>query len=76
MTEATALLSPEEVAALVSVSKSTVYRIIARGELAASRIGSGKGVLRIAPHNVEQYSPCHAIRAPQVAFRTHRRRST
>jgi len=45
-------LSPREVAAVLGVCRETIYRLIARSELAAIRVGS---LLRIAELDVDTY---------------------
>lgn len=46
------LLNPREVAALLVVNRETVYRLIARGDLRASRVGSA---LRVSERDVHAY---------------------
>ena len=46
------LLSRHEVAELLGVSPSTVWRLVRSGDLRACRVGSQ---LRLAPHDVESY---------------------
>jgi excisionase family DNA binding protein len=50
--DAGALLSPAEVARLAAVSRKTVYREVARGELKAVHVGRQ---LRIDPADLNQY---------------------
>jgi putative molybdopterin biosynthesis protein len=46
------LLSPAQAAAQLGVNRETVYRLIARGELTAARVGS---VLRVSPTDLAEY---------------------
>jgi excisionase family DNA binding protein len=46
------LLSPAQVAAQLSVNRETVYRLIARGELPAARVGA---LLRVTPTDLAAY---------------------
>jgi putative molybdopterin biosynthesis protein len=45
-------LSPRAVAAVLGVCRDTIYRLIARGDLAATRVGS---LLRIAEPDLDTY---------------------
>ena len=45
-------LSPRQVAEHLGVCRETIYRLLARGELAATRVGSA---LRIASDDLEAY---------------------
>jgi excisionase family DNA binding protein len=42
------LYTPTEAAALLSISRSTIYELIARGELASVRIGASRRVAAAA----------------------------
>lgn len=49
---ASRLLSPRDAAARLGVSRSTIYRLAARREIAFVRIG---GQLRFEPHDLEAF---------------------
>ncbi len=55
----TPLLSVADVAKLLSVSQSLVYRLAADGELRCYRIG--RGALRFSEDDVERYLFIHAF---------------
>jgi len=66
-------LTVDEVARLLNVSKSLVYRLAATGELTASRVS---GAIRIDPNHViawlkQQTPPCVARSEPQRASPAH-----
>lgn len=44
-----------EIAALLDVHQSTIYRDIESGRLRALRVGTGKGALRILPEAFDAY---------------------
>lgn len=44
-----------EVAERLEVSPSTVYQIIAAGKLRCSRVGIGRGVIRISEEQLAEY---------------------
>lgn len=48
-------LPPKKVAPILGVDLSTVYRLIRSGDLKARRIGRGRGVLRVAPSEIDRY---------------------
>lgn len=54
MDERTALLKPDEVAALLRVSRHTVYRLVNNGELPATRLGP-RGSLRFREADITAY---------------------
>lgn len=49
------LFTINEVAAILKVSKSLVYGMIASGKIACHRIGNGRGVIRIRRDDLEQF---------------------
>lgn len=59
------LLVPE-VAARLRVSARTVYRLISGRQLASTRVGSGRGSLRVKPDAVTDY----LTRCEQAAVQT------
>lgn len=53
--------SVKQIAHLLGVSLTTVYEEIARGELPAMAIGTGRGTYRIAPNDYDDYKKrCYA----------------
>ena len=49
------LLTIHEVAAILKVSKSLVYGMIASGKIACHRIGNGRGAIRVRRDDLEQF---------------------
>lgn len=49
------LLRPDEVAAVLGVSKRTVYALVNRGDLRACRIGLGAGTIRVHPADLQDF---------------------
>jgi excisionase family DNA binding protein len=49
------LLTVREVAGLLRVSQNCVYELVAKGKVAAYRVGAGRGTIRIRPEDVESY---------------------
>jgi len=49
------LLTINEVAAILKVSKSLVYGMIASGKIACHRIGNGRGAIRVRNEDLEQF---------------------
>lgn len=45
----------DEIAAHLKVSRSNVYQLIERGRLTAHRIGVGRGAIRIAQADLDEY---------------------
>jgi excisionase family DNA binding protein len=59
------LLSVKDVAVRLNVSSSTVYDLVAVGELPCFRIGArGRGVLRFTEEMVAKYLEDHLVRGP------------
>ncbi|MBS2539261.1 helix-turn-helix domain-containing protein [Catenulispora sp. NF23] len=52
-----------EVAVMLGVHRSTIYRDIEEGRLRALRVGSGKGALRILPDALDAYFALLEVRA-------------
>jgi excisionase family DNA binding protein len=52
-----------EVALMLGVHKSTIYRDIQEGSLRALRVGTGKGALRIRPEHLDAYMALLEVRA-------------
>ena len=44
-----------EAAERLEVSVATVYAMVARGKLRCSRVGAGRGVIRISDEQLEEY---------------------
>jgi excisionase family DNA binding protein len=61
--EDNAVFRVKALAELLDVSRSTVYRAIASGELDALKIGTGKGAVRIPGHRVNVWLDTCAERA-------------
>lgn len=49
------VLTLAQVADLIQVSRSTVERMVASGELRSTRVGSGRGHPRVYPRDLEAY---------------------
>ena len=49
------LLTIHEVAAILKVSKSLVYGMIASGKIACHRIGNGRGAIRVRRDDLEEF---------------------
>lgn len=49
------LLTIEQAAEQLQVSRSILYSLIDRGKLACHRVGIGRGTIRIAPSDLEAY---------------------
>ena len=49
------LLTVQDVAAILKVSKSLVYELIASGRIACHRIGNGRGAIRLRRDDLERY---------------------
>jgi excisionase family DNA binding protein len=56
-----------EIVEILRVDKATVYREIERGHLRASRIGRGRGTLRIPVDALAEYQQRTQARAPRSA---------
>jgi len=56
-----------DVAALLDVHPSTIYRDIAAGRLRALRVGSRKGAVRILPDDLKAYLALVEIRPEEGA---------
>jgi excisionase family DNA binding protein len=52
-----------EIAAMLDVHQSTIYRDIEAGRLKALRVGAGKGALRILPAALDAYLALLEVRA-------------
>lgn len=63
------LLTVKEVAARLGVSVSTIYSLVAAGELPAHRIGVGRGTLRIRVTAIQSYLDSNQVEAK--AFSNH-----
>ena len=60
------LLKPEEAAALIGVGRSKMYAMLARGELAAVRVGK---CLRIPPRALHEWVQSQRTSMPEAASR-------
>ncbi|MCB9950051.1 MAG: helix-turn-helix domain-containing protein [Planctomycetaceae bacterium] len=49
------LLTVEQAATQLQVSRSVVYALVERGKLACHRIGLGRGTIRIAQSDLDTY---------------------
>jgi excisionase family DNA binding protein len=49
------LLTVKEVSERLGVSGRAVYDLVGRGLLPCKRIGTGRGTIRVAPHDLETY---------------------
>ena len=49
------LLTVQDVAATLKVSKSLVYSLIASGKIACHRIGAGRGAIRVQRDDLQQF---------------------
>jgi len=50
-----AVLTLDDVATLLQVSRTTVDRIVASGEMRVTRVGSGSGHPRVRPADLDAY---------------------
>jgi excisionase family DNA binding protein len=50
-----AWLTPKEAAPRIGLSRNAVYALCAGGEIEHIRVGTGRGVIRIAPQAIEKY---------------------
>lgn len=62
-----AYLTVREVAARLSLSPMSVYRLLAAGSIASIRVGPKQGTYRIAPEAVDAYERASATPAPDPA---------
>lgn len=60
-------LRVKDVAAALRVDSSTIYREIGAGQLAAYRIGSGRGTIRVSRAAFAQYLADRGIPAAELA---------
>lgn len=60
-------LKVKDIAAALRVDSSTVYREIGAGQLAAYRIGSGRGTIRVSRAAFAQYLAERGIPAAELA---------
>ncbi|WP_406255436.1 helix-turn-helix domain-containing protein [Streptomyces chartreusis] len=60
-------LKVRDIAAALRVDSSTVYRLIDAGQLAAYRIGSGRGTIRVSRAAFEQYLAVRNIPTSELA---------
>ena len=63
------LLTVREVARLLRVSQNCVYELVAKGGIAAYRLGAGRGTIRIKRDHVQAY--LEACRVEQTEPRAH-----
>lgn len=59
-----AMLTPIEAAKRAGISRSLVYKLCDRGKLRYSRIGFGKGMIRISEDSIQEYLDACEV-APQ-----------
>ncbi len=55
------LLTTEEVARRLSVSRSLVYELVVKGKLPHHRVGVGRGTIRISEDDVAEFLRCCRI---------------
>lgn len=55
MPDAPLVLTLDQVAEALQVSRTTVDRIVASGELRTTRVGSGRGHPRVRPRDLDAY---------------------
>lgn len=60
-------LKVKDIAAAMRVDSSTVYRLIDAGQLAAYRIGSGRGSIRVSRAAFAEYLEARGIPAAELA---------
>jgi excisionase family DNA binding protein len=68
--EATFFYCVAQVAAILSVHRSTVYRAIVAGDLTAVRLGQGRGGLRVSSEALAAYlakAEVHPTRSAELA---------
>jgi excisionase family DNA binding protein len=51
----TKLLKVKDVADRLSIGVSTAYRLIEEGQIRFTRVGSGRGTIRVRPEDLERY---------------------
>ena len=68
------LLTVKEVAARLGVSVSTIYSLVAAGELPAHRIGVGRGTLRIRDTAIQSYLESNQVESKAFSNHTKERR--
>jgi excisionase family DNA binding protein len=67
------LMTVREVAAILRVSPSLVYRLVDAGKIGSFRIGKGRGAIRISRDSVNQFlASSQAAPSEQKTDRTHR----
>jgi excisionase family DNA binding protein len=49
------LMTVQDVAALLGVSKSLVYQLVETGKIACHKVGTGRGIIRFRDADVEAY---------------------
>jgi excisionase family DNA binding protein len=49
------LLSVQQVATRLRISRGSVYELVKRGDLAVHRVGSGRGTIRISEADLQAY---------------------
>jgi excisionase family DNA binding protein len=71
------LLKIHDVATRLSCSQATVYALVSKGKLIASRIGVGRGGIRVRVEDLDKFiqdsrqaptEPATAIRRPVASF--------
>ncbi len=60
------MVTAKRAAAMMGVSRSLVYALVAGGTLPAVRIGSGRGTIRIDEGEVEKYLARAKIEPPVI----------
>jgi len=62
------LLTVQDVAGILKVSKSLVYGLIASGKIPCHRIGNGRGAIRLRRDDLEQFiNDCRVEQDPAPA---------
>lgn len=56
------MLAKKDVAKILNVSPTTIYRMVGKGELKAHKV---RGSIRFKPSDVEAYLAANAIKAPE-----------
>lgn len=72
--ESLSLLTVKEAATLLRISSSLVYGLIESGRLPASRLGKGRGAIRIKKSDVAAYVEENRIQKPSEAASVRPRR--